>query len=39
VGYYDLLVVEQFFGDDAGQAVEHVVARVHHDTLGAHAGA
>jgi hypothetical protein len=37
--YYDLLVVEQLLGDDRGKAAEHVVVRVHHDALGAHAGA
>jgi hypothetical protein len=37
--YYDLLVVKQLLGDDRGKAAEHVVARVHHNTLGAHAGA
>jgi hypothetical protein len=37
--YYDLLVVEQLLGDDREKAAEHVVARVHHDALGAHARA
>jgi hypothetical protein len=31
--------VEQLLGDDRGEAAEHVVVRVHHDALGAHAGA
>jgi hypothetical protein len=39
VDYYDLLVVEQLLGNDRGKAAEHVVARVHHDALGAHTGA
>ena len=37
--HHDLLAVEQLLGDDRGEAAEHVVARVHHDALGAHAGA
>jgi hypothetical protein len=39
VDYYDLLVVEQLLGDDRGKAAEHVVVHVHHDALGALAGA
>jgi hypothetical protein len=37
--YHDLLVIEQLLGDDRGKAAEPVVARVHHDALGAHTGA
>jgi hypothetical protein len=37
--HHDLLVVEQLLGDDREKAAEHVVARVHHDALGSHAGA
>jgi hypothetical protein len=37
--YYDLLVVEQLLGDDRGKVAEHVVVGVHHNALGAHAGA
>jgi hypothetical protein len=37
--YHDLLVVEQLLGDDRGKAAEHVVVHVHHDALGALAGA
>jgi hypothetical protein len=31
--------VEQLLGDDQGEVAEIAVVRVHHDTLGAHAGA
>jgi hypothetical protein len=37
--YHDLLVIEQLLGDDRGMVADHVVARVHHDALGAHARA
>jgi hypothetical protein len=37
--HHDLLVVEQLLGHDREKVAEHVVARVHHDALGAHAGA
>jgi hypothetical protein len=37
--HYDLLIVEQLLSDDLGMAAELVVARVHHDALGSHAGA
>jgi hypothetical protein len=31
--------LSRFLGDDRGKAAEHVVECVHHDALGAHAGA
>jgi len=34
-----LLPIQQLLGDNRRQASEHVVARVHHDALRAHAGA
>jgi hypothetical protein len=34
-----LLAVEPLLGDDRGDAAKHVVECVHHDALGAHAGA
>jgi hypothetical protein len=37
--YHDLLVVEQLLGDDRGKTTEHVMARVHHNALGAYARA
>jgi hypothetical protein len=37
--YHDLLIIEQLLGDNRGKAAEHVVAHVHHDALGSHAGA
>jgi hypothetical protein len=37
--HHGLPAVEQLLGDDRGEAAEHVVVRVHHDALGAHAGA
>jgi len=37
--HHNLLAVEQLLGDNRGEAAVHVVARVHHDALGAHAGA
>jgi hypothetical protein len=37
--HHSFPAVEQLVGDDRGKAAEHVVARVHHDALGAHAGA
>jgi hypothetical protein len=37
--HHDLLIIEQLLGDERGKAAEHVVAHVHHDVLGAQAGA